>query len=111
MESTAQEINNAIATRINGWVHNTDIFYLDSSGNTQYLADYCNSVPHSLDLAKKYEVGLAPTSDGWLAYSVVDSDVKIENALPGTAISLCVLKIHDASQAQAEQAQSTNTEI
>jgi hypothetical protein len=108
---TNQEINHEIATRINGWIHDEGIFYHDSGGNTCYLADYCNSVPHSLDLAKKYEVGLAPTFDGWLAYSVVDSDVKIENALPGIAISLCVIKIHDASQAQAEQVQSTNTEV
>jgi hypothetical protein len=90
---TNQEINHEIATKINGWIHDDGIFYHDADGNTCYLADYCNSVPHALDLAKPREVGLAPTPTSWTAYSIADSEVFAEDELPGKAICLCLLKI------------------
>lgn len=97
---TAQEVNHLIATKINGWIHDESIFYHDSSGTTQYLADYCNSIAHALDLAKAADVGLSPTVDGWVAYSVSDSNVAAGDAIPGKAICLCILKIFDSPDPQ-----------
>jgi hypothetical protein len=93
---TTQEINHLIATKINGWTHDESIFYHDASGTTCYLADYCNSISHSLDLAKTANVGLAPSTSGWIAYSVDDPSVSSEDAIPGTAICLCILKMFDS---------------
>jgi hypothetical protein len=100
---TIQEVNHLIATKINGWVHDESIFYHDASGVTCYLADYCNSIAHSLDLAKAAEVGLAPTTDGWLSYSVANPDVHESDVIPGKAICLCILKMFDDTQPQEPQ--------
>lgn len=97
---TTQEVNHLVATKINGWVHDESIFYHDSSGTTCYLADYCNSIAHSLDLAKAADVGLAPSSGGWTAYSVNKPDVSSESDIPGKAICLCILKIFDSPLVQ-----------
>lgn len=97
---TTEEVNHLIATKINGWVQDEGIFYHDSSGTTQYLADYCNSIAHSLDLAKAADVGLAPSQEGWTAYSVNDANVTAEDAIPGKAICLCILKIFDSPDPQ-----------
>jgi hypothetical protein len=96
---TDREINHLIATQINGWTHIEDIFYNDSDGVICYLADYCNSIAHSLDLAKTANVGLAPTLNNlWLSYSVANPEVKAEDAVPGKAICLCILKLFGDTQ-------------
>jgi hypothetical protein len=95
---TTQEINHLVATKINGWIHDEGIFYHDSSGTTCYLADYCNSISHALDLAKTAEVGLAPSVNGWTAYSVADPNVNSEDTIPGTAICLCILQMFDSPE-------------
>lgn len=86
-----QEINHLIATNINGWIHDEGIFYHDSAGFTCYLADYCNSIAHAMDLAKAYSIALKPTVDGWSAYRLADEAVVAENALASKAICLCLL--------------------
>lgn len=97
---TSQEVNHLVAIRIKNWVHDEDIFYHDGNGTTQYLADYCNSIAHALDLANAHDIGLAPSKAGWTAYSVNDANVSAEDALPGKAICLCVLKMFDDSDSQ-----------
>lgn len=97
---TSQEINHLVATKINGWVHDESIFYHDSDGVTCYLADYCNSIAHALDLAKAADVGLAPSPNGWAAYSMNDATVTSESDIPGKAICLCILRIFDGSESQ-----------
>ena len=87
---TNQEINHAIATEVNGWIHDEGIFYHDENGNTCYLADYCNSIAHALDLAYAHGIGLKPTS-GWTAYQVVNESVEANDALASKAICLCLL--------------------
>ncbi|MBW4534151.1 MAG: hypothetical protein KME09_09450 [Pleurocapsa minor HA4230-MV1] len=67
---TDQEINHLIATQVNGWIHDEGIFYHDASGFTCYLADYCNSIAHALDLAKANGVALKPTVEDWTAYKL-----------------------------------------
>jgi hypothetical protein len=67
---TEQEINHYIAVNINGWIHDEGIFYHDASGFTCYLADYCNSLPHAMDLAFANQVALKPSPDGWQAYEL-----------------------------------------
>jgi hypothetical protein len=52
---TDQEINHLIATNINLWIHDEGIFYHDVNGNTCYLADYCHSIPHAINLAKAHD--------------------------------------------------------
>lgn len=93
---TEQEINHAIATQVNGWIHDESIFYHDVNGNTCYLADYCNSVPHALDLAKAGNVGIQPTETGWSAYAVANPELTATDELPGKAICLCLLAIVDS---------------
>ena len=88
---TNQEINHAIATEVNGWIHDEGIFYHDENGNTCYLADYCNSIPHSIDLAYTHGVGLKPVGDGWTAYQVASESVSGTDALASKAICLCLL--------------------
>jgi hypothetical protein len=92
------EINHLIATKINGWVHYESVFYYDADGAFCCLADYCNSIAHALDLAKAAEVGLTPTKDGWLSYSVASPDVHEEDTVPGKAICLCILKMFDDTE-------------
>lgn len=97
---TNQEINHAIATQVNDWIHDEGIFYHDSNGNTCYLADYCNSSPHALDLAKAHDIGLAPSETGWTAHSIADPEVNASDELPGKAICLCILSIPGFSSSQ-----------
>lgn len=88
---TNQEINHAIATEVNGWIHDEGIFYHDENGSTCYLADYCNSIPHCIDLALTHGVGLKPTVEGWTAYRIANELVLGTDALASKAICLCLL--------------------
>ena len=87
---TEQEINHFIATQINGWIHDEGIFYHDASGFTCYLADYCNSIPHAMDLAKTNNIALKPTVNGWSAYKLGDETILAEDTLASKAICLCL---------------------
>jgi hypothetical protein len=86
-----QEINHLIATQVNGWIHDEGIFYHDENGNTCYLADYCNSIPHAIDLAKIYGIGLVPTETNWQAYKVATPAIQVLDAIASKAICLCLL--------------------
>ncbi|NJK58736.1 MAG: hypothetical protein HC939_23530 [Pleurocapsa sp. SU_5_0] len=90
---TEQEINHYIAVNINDWIHDEGIFYHDVNGFTCYLADYCNSIAHAMDLAKANEVALKPTSDGWLAYKLSDETKAGTDALPSKAICLSLVAL------------------
>ncbi|MBW4536329.1 MAG: hypothetical protein KME09_20545 [Pleurocapsa minor HA4230-MV1] len=94
---TDQEINHLIATQVNGWIHDEGIFYHDASGFTCYLADYCNSIPHAMDLAKANGVALKPTVDGWSAYKLADETVVGTDSLASKAICLCLTATLSAS--------------
>lgn len=87
------EINHYIAVNINGWIHDEGIFYHDVNGFTCYLADYCNSIAHAMDLAKTNEVALKPTSDGWLAYKLSDETITGADVLSSKAICLCLTAV------------------
>jgi hypothetical protein len=87
---TDQEINHLIATQVNGWIHDEGIFYHDASGFTCYLADYCNSISHAMDLAKANGIALKPTVDGWTAYKLSDETALAADALASKAICLCL---------------------
>lgn len=86
-----EQINHLIATKVNGWTHDEGIFYHDDSGFTCYRADYCNSLPHAMDLAKANNVGVAPHPDGWSAYIVDKTEINATNSLASSAICLCLL--------------------
>lgn len=88
---TEQEINHTIAIQVNGWIHDEGIFYHDVDGATCYLADYCNSIAHALDLAKAGNIGLRPSNDGWEAYHVTDPTSVSSDAVAARAICLCLL--------------------
>jgi hypothetical protein len=92
-----QEINNAIATQINGWTHLEGIVYQDSGGNYCYLADYCNSIAHALDLAKEHQIGLQPTETAWQAYSIADLNINSVDAVAPKVICLCLLTMRGIS--------------
>ena len=92
---TEQEINQIIATQINGWTHLEGIVYQDSQGNYCYMADYCNSIAHALDLAKAYQIGLTPHETGWQAYSVANSEINVNDVVAPKAICLCLLAIKE----------------
>ncbi|MGL5940812.1 MAG: hypothetical protein ACRC2S_10540 [Waterburya sp.] len=92
-----QEINNIIATQINGWTHVDGIIYQDQDNNYCYLADYCNSIAHALDLAKAHQIGLAPSETGWQAYSVVDANINSTDELAAKSICLCLLTMRGVS--------------
>lgn len=94
---TEQEINHLIATNINGWIHDEGIFYRDSAGFTCYLADYCNSISHAMDLAKANNVALKPTVSGWSAYKLADETILAEDSLASKAICLCLTAVPSAS--------------
>jgi hypothetical protein len=89
---TNQEINHEIATQVNGWVHDEGIFYHDDNGSPCYLADYCNSISHALDLAKAASIGIAPNETGWTAYSVVNPEINSSDEVAAKAICLCLLQ-------------------
>lgn len=88
---TEQEINQAIATQINGWTHVEGIVYQDSDGNYSYMADYCNSIAHALDLAKAHLISLKPVEAGWEASKLADPSVKGTDAVAAKSICLCLL--------------------
>ncbi|MEY2833394.1 MAG: hypothetical protein RLZZ574_2653 [Cyanobacteriota bacterium] len=90
---TEQEINHAIATQINGWIHDEGIFYHDVNGFTCYLADYCNSIAHALDLAKALGIGLKPVEAGWSAYQVADPTNYSVESVAAKAICMCLLLV------------------
>ena len=90
---TELEINQTIATQVNGWTHEEGIVYKDSNGNYCYMADYCHSIAHALDLAKTYQIGLMPSGDDWQAYSTVDAEVNKSDAIAAKSICLCLLAI------------------
>jgi hypothetical protein len=94
---TEQEINQAIATQINGWTHVDGIAYQDKDGNYCYMADYCNSIAYALDLAKVYQIGLAPIETGWQAYSVTDSKINAQDTVAAKSICLCLLVLKEIS--------------
>jgi hypothetical protein len=94
---TEQEINQIIATQINGWTHVEGIVYQDSNGNYCYMADYCNSIAHALDLAMAHQIGLMPSGTNWEAYSVSSPTVKNADSVAPKAICLCLLAIHGVS--------------
>lgn len=85
---TDQEINHLIATKVNGWIHDEGIFYHDVNGFTCYLANYCHSIAHALDLAKANGIGLKPVDQGWLAYQVADPTAYSSDAVAAKAICL-----------------------
>lgn len=95
---TNQEINHKIVVNIKGWKFVEEGWYDDGSGFYNPLPDYCHSIAHALDLAKTAEVGLAPSQEGWTAYSVNNAELRAENAIPGVAICLCVLKLFDDAE-------------
>lgn len=88
---TDQEINHLIATQINGWIHDEGIFYHDVNGFTCYLADYCHSIAHALDLAKANNIALKPVADGWSAYKLSDETTIGTDNLASKAICLCLV--------------------
>jgi hypothetical protein len=94
---TDQEINQAIATQINGWTHVEGIVYQDSQGSYCYMADYCHSIAHALDLAASHQIGLMPYETGWQAYSVADAETNGSNTVAAKAICLCLLALHEIS--------------
>lgn len=61
--------------------------------NACYLADYCNSVTHALDLAKANEIGLKPVVTGWSAYKLADETMLAKDMLASKAICLCLVAI------------------
>jgi hypothetical protein len=85
-----QEINHFIATQINGWIHDEGIFYHDANGSTCYLADYCNSIAHAIDLALVHGVALKPMNDRWTAYKMSDETVASSDLIASKAICLCL---------------------
>lgn len=89
---TNQEINHAIATQVNGWTHLEGIYYQDKNGSICYLADYCNSIAHALDLAVASLIGLKPSPDGWQAYALADEEVVFTDPLASKAICLCLIE-------------------
>lgn len=88
---TDQEINHLIATQVNGWIHDEGVFYHDENGNTCYLADYCNSISHALDLAFYHQIGLEPISNGWRAYRLRNEEAVFDASLASKAICLCLI--------------------
>jgi hypothetical protein len=94
---TDQEINHLIATQVNGWIHDEGIFYHDENGNTCYLANYCHSIAHALDLAKANEIALKPTVEGWAAYRLSDEAVVTTDLLASKAICLCLTAVPPTS--------------
>lgn len=88
---TEAEINHFIAIQINGWIHDEGIFYHDVNGFACYLADYCNSLNHAMDLAKANNIALKPTVNGWSAYKLADETAIAEEALASKAICLCLV--------------------
>lgn len=86
-----QQINHAIATQVNGWIHDDGIFYHDAAGFTCYLADYCNSLPHAMDLAKAGNIGVVPHSNGWSAYVADKAEINTTDTQAARAICLCLL--------------------
>ncbi|NJL51408.1 MAG: hypothetical protein HC930_02885 [Hydrococcus sp. SU_1_0] len=86
-----QELNHAVATQLNDWVHDEGIFYHDSTGVTCYLADYCNSAPHALDVAKAHGVSLLPVADGWTACKIDDPTSCATDAVASRAIVVATL--------------------
>ena len=95
---TDQEINHTIATQINGWIHDEGIFYHDENGNLYYLADYCNSIAHALDLAYAREIGLDPNGGAWTAYQTSNHPIRGTDTLASKAICLCLLESLNPSQ-------------
>jgi hypothetical protein len=90
---TDDQINHLIATQVNGWIHDEGIFYHDENGVTCYLADYCHSIAHALDLAKSKDIGLMPVEAGWQAYLVADALVMSVDTVAAKAICLCLLAV------------------
>jgi hypothetical protein len=90
---TDQEINQTIATRILGWTHVEGIVYLDSNDAYCYLADYCHSIAHALDLAKANEIALKPVAEGWSAYKLSDETTIATDSLASKAICLCLTTV------------------
>lgn len=95
---TDQEINHYIATQINGWIHDEGIFYHDVNGATCYLADYCNSIPHALDIAKTNGIGLKPVESGWEASLVNDPSKSAIDFVASKAICLTALILAGVGQ-------------
>lgn len=93
---TNQEINHQIATQVNGWTHLESIYYQDESGAICYLADYCNSIPHAMDLAFAYGIALKPSIEGWQAYKLDNEQVIATDALASMAICMCLTSTLDA---------------
>jgi hypothetical protein len=88
---TEAEINHAIATQINGWTHVEGIVYQDSDGNYCYMADYCNSIAHALDLAKANLISLKPVQAGWEASKMSNPSVSATDTVAAKSICLCLL--------------------
>jgi hypothetical protein len=90
---TEQEINQAIATQVNGWTHVDGIVYQDKDSNYCYMADYCHSIAHALDLAALHQIGLMPVEAGWSAYSITTPETNQSDAVAAKSICLCLLTI------------------
>jgi hypothetical protein len=93
---TNQEINNRIATVINGWTDAGGGWYTDSSGFFTPLPDYCNSIHHALDLAKASNISMQPLPDGWRAISMDDVSIATNDAVLATAISMTAIALVDS---------------
>jgi hypothetical protein len=88
---TEAEINHTIATQINGWQYVEGIIYQDSDGNYCYMADYCNSISHALDLAKVHLIALKPVEAGWEAAKMANPSVVGVDTVAAKSICLCLL--------------------
>jgi hypothetical protein len=95
---TDQEINHQIATQVNGWTHLESIYYQNGEGSICYLADYCNSLPHAMDLAFTNDIALKPTPDGWQAYKLHGDLVTSDDPLASKAICLCLIETTKATE-------------
>jgi hypothetical protein len=99
---TTQEISHLIATAVRGWTQQEGVVYTDAEGNTQYITNYCDSVPHALDLAQEQNIALLPVDGQWKAFklangeaieAVMDTETVDSNA--GKAICLSILKANN----------------
>ena len=93
-----QEINARIATDVFELTPAGDGWFADAGGFYIPQVDYCNSIQHALDVAKKSNVSMQPLTDGWRAISVDDTSVANNHDVLATAICMTALAIFDSKQ-------------
>jgi hypothetical protein len=91
-----QEINARIATDIFGLTPAGDGWYADASGFYVPQVDYCNSIQHALDVAKKSNVSMQPVADSWRAIAMDDVSIANNHEVLATAICMTALAIFDS---------------